>query len=287
VDKKSLKQALQVQTAELSEYYVYMRLAKLCKKAANAEVLRQIAETEKAHADFWQGKTGLEVKPKRFQIGFRVLMARIFGLTFILKLMEKGEGTASRLYESLIKDVPEAEKIMQDEAEHEQALLDMLDEDLLQYAGSIVLGLNDALVELTGSLAGFTFALGDPKTVSVAGLVTGISAAFSMAASEYLSSRAENNPKAKKSALYTGIAYIVTVIILILPYLLLQNLALALGLTLFLAICIIFTFNYYLSVAKNLNFKRRFLEMAAISLGVATLSFLVGLLLKNVMGIDA
>ena len=51
-------------------------------------------------------------------------------------------------------------------------------------------------------------------------------------------------------------------------------------------IIIIFSFNYYISVAKDLNFRRRFLEMAVISLGVAGFSFLIGYILKAALGID-
>ncbi|MFY9203922.1 MAG: rubrerythrin family protein, partial [Limnochordia bacterium] len=42
----------------------------------------------------------------------------------------------------------------------------------------------------------------------------------------------------------------------------------------------------YISVAKDLPFKKRFLEMAGISLSVAVLSFLVGFLVKHLLGID-
>ena len=49
---------------------------------------------------------------------------------------------------------------------------------------------------------------------------TGIAATLSMASSEYLSSKSEGRPDALKSASYTGVAYLVTVALLILPYLL-------------------------------------------------------------------
>jgi VIT1/CCC1 family predicted Fe2+/Mn2+ transporter len=149
-----------------------------------------------------------------------------------------------------------------------------------------VLGLNDALVELTGALAGFTLALSDNKIISLVGLVTGISAALSMAASDYLSSKAEGDPKARKSAVYTGVAYFFTVILLILPFLVITSKFLALGITLATAILIIFVFNYYISTAKDLNFKARFLEMATISMGVAAFSFFVGYALKFILGVD-
>ncbi|MGC3979324.1 MAG: VIT1/CCC1 transporter family protein [Paludibacteraceae bacterium] len=162
----------------------------------------------------------------------------------------------------------------------------MLDEEKLRYVGSIVLGLNDALVELTGSLAGFTLALSDRRVITLAGLVTGISATFSMAASDYLSSKTEGDEIAKKSALYTGVAYLITVILLILPFLLLSNKFISLPITLFTAVFIIFGFNYYISVAKDLNFKVRFWEMTVISMGVTAFSFVVGYLLKTLLGVD-
>ena len=41
-----------------------------------------------------------------------------------------------------------------------------------------------------------------------------------------------------------------------------------------------------MAVALNLSFKKRFLQMATISMGVAAFSFLVGTLLRIAFGID-
>jgi VIT1/CCC1 family predicted Fe2+/Mn2+ transporter len=287
MDTKIMKAAMAAQRLEITEHLIYTRLADGCKDAKNAGILRDIGAQEKKHAEFWATKTGAEVRPNRARV-FRVtLLAKVLGITFVLKQMEKNEGTASGRYAMLAEAFPEAKKLSEEEGAHEAALLAMLDEERLQYVGSIVLGLNDALVELTGALAGFTLALGDAKVISLAGLVTGISAAFSMAASDYLSSKAENNPRAGKSAIYTGVAYIITVMLLILPFLLLSAKFLALAITLATAVLIIFCFNYYISVAKEVEFKKRFLEMTGISLGVAAFSFFVGFLLKAVLGVDA
>jgi VIT1/CCC1 family predicted Fe2+/Mn2+ transporter len=284
-NEKTLKTALAIQRTEITEYHVYSRLAALCKDEKNAEVLRSVGFAEKKHAAYWESMTGREAAPHAFKIRWTIFLARIFGLTFILKRMERNEGVASKNYKELIEEFPEVRKISEDEDAHEKELLAMLDEELLRYVGSIVLGLNDALVELTGALAGFTLALGETRLISMAGLVTGISAAFSMAASDYLSCKADNDPKAARSALYTGGANIITVIILILPFLLAGNKFLALGITLFLAVLIIFLFNFYLATAKELNFRRRFAEMTFISLGVAALSFGVAALLQKVLGV--
>lgn len=286
MDDKIKKLVLAVQRTEVTEHLIYMRLAQGCKDANNAEVLRKIGMQEKGHARFWQNISGEEVKPDMWRVRRTVLLANLLGLSFVLKLMEKREGTGSRAYEHLAAYFPEAADFSKEELEHESRLLNMLDEESLQYVGSIVLGLNDALVELTGALAGFTLALSDNKIISLVGLVTGISAALSMAASDYLSSKAENDPRAKKSALYTGLAYLITVVLLISPFLLLSSKFLALGITLATAVLIIFCFNFYISTAKDLNFKARFFEMSFISLGVAAFSFFVGYALKAILGVD-
>ncbi|MDZ7796145.1 MAG: VIT1/CCC1 transporter family protein [Candidatus Marinimicrobia bacterium] len=283
---EKLQYALDSQRTEITEHFIYLRLAKRAKKKKNAEILRKIAEQEKMHADYWRSKTGRTIKPRKFMLYKTVFLARFLGLTFMLKQMEKREGTGSRRYSDLGEVFPEAKNFAEEERVHEKEILSMLDEERLRYVGSIVLGLNDALVELTGALAGFTLALGETRVISLAGLVTGISAAFSMAASEYLSAKADGNPRAKRSAMYTGLSYFITVILLILPFLLLSNKFIALGIVLAVAVLIIFLFNYYIATAKDLNFKKRFLEMAAISLGVAAFSFLVGYVLRTLLGVD-
>jgi VIT1/CCC1 family predicted Fe2+/Mn2+ transporter len=150
----------------------------------------------------------------------------------------------------------------------------------------MVLGLSDALVELAGSLAGFTFALGDTKLVALSGLIVGISATFSMASSEFLSAKSEGRNDAFKSCTYTGVAYLLTVVALILPYVLLSNSIIALASMLAIIVLIIAGFTYYTSVAQDLKFGTRFFEMAGISVGVAIISFGVGILAKQLFGVD-
>ena len=153
--------------------------------------------------------------------------------------------------------------------------------------GSMVLGLNDALVELTGALAGFTLALGSNATVGLAGFITGVAATLSMAASEYLSKKSdphENHPI--KAAVYTGIAYLITVTLLLLPYVLTSSPYLALGICLFTAACIIFVFTFFVSVVRREAFRPQFLEMLCISFGVAAVSFLIGWAARTWLGID-
>jgi len=284
---EKMKQLLILQQEEINGYHTYKRLAKIVKDKDNSKVINRISAEELKHYDIWKKYTGKDVEPNKGKINFFFWISRLFGLTFGIRLMELGEEKVQVVYKSLIDSVPEAAQVLADEEKHEDELLDMLDEEGLQYAGSVVLGLNDALVELTGALAGLTFAFQNTRLIALAGLITGISASFSMAASEYLSTKADQSEQSPmRSAIYTGVAYIFTVAMLVLPYLLTKNYYISLAWTLLHAIIIIAVFNYYISVAKGYNFKKRFFEMASISLGVAAFSFLIGTFIRNWIGID-
>jgi VIT1/CCC1 family predicted Fe2+/Mn2+ transporter len=286
-DAKTERLIRNAQKAEITEYHIYKRLAASCKHADNSKILSEIADSELQHYRFWKAHTGREVQPDRLKVWFYSTVARLFGLSFGLRLMEAGEDLAQDTYAYLAQEIPELGRIEKEEGEHEQKLIEMIDEERLQYVSSIVLGLNDALVELTGALAGLTLALQDARLVALTGLVTGIAAALSMGASEYLATKTEQGPKEPfRASLYTGGAYIIAVAILIIPFMLLSDIFLALGWTLANAILIILIFTYYISVAKALSFRRRFGEMAAISLGVAVISFFIGWLVRHLLGAE-
>ena len=284
----TLKQVLELQQNEATEGLIYRRIARFVKKEEDRRVLERIAQEEEAHAAVWQGYTGREVAPNMRRVRLYSFLARVLGYTFAIKRMENGEKGAQGIYEKLSLTIPEAERIMHDEEAHEQALIAMLDEERLKYVGSMVLGLSDALVELTGTLAGLTFALQNTKLVALSGLITGVSATLSMASSEYLSAKSEGRTDALKSCTYTGVAYCITVALMVLPYLLLpeQSYGLALGIMLAVVIAEIALFSYYVSVTQDRPFGARFGEMAGISLGVAVLAFGIGLLAKALLGLD-
>ncbi|PKK95233.1 MAG: rubrerythrin family protein [Tenericutes bacterium HGW-Tenericutes-5] len=284
--KDELKIIKAFQKGEITEYYVYRNIAKKEKDEKNKEILQTIAKDEMRHYKIWEDISGVKVKESKLLIFIYRIMTFIFGYTFTLRVMEMGEEKAQKAYLKLKGYEDVINQITSEEEQHEQKLLDMLDEERLNYVGSMVLGLNDALVELSGTLAGLTFAFQNTTLISLSGLITGIAASLSMAASEYLSSKADNRPDALKSAVYTGSAYIVTVILLVLPYLLIHNPFVSLAIMIGTVIFIIFFFNLYISVAKNIGFKKRFLQMAAISLGVAGLSFVIGIGIERILNLN-
>ena len=288
---KLQRQLLSLQRMEATEGEIYRRLAKKQKNPSNQKILEQIAEEEGRHEAVLAEATGQTVKPMMWKVWLHSQMAWIFGLTFAVKMLERVERDASTEYRKLGYD-----DLADEEDSHEQRLIGLLEEGRLNYIGSVVLGMSDALIELTGALAGLTFAFGDLKLVALAGLVTGIAAAFSMGASEYLSTRSEKkdaNPLT--AAMFTWIAYLLTVFLLVAPYLIispdtppvygLEPHVLALVCTLIIGIVVIASFNFYVSVVEEVSFLHRFAEMAGLLFVVSLISFGIGVVLSNWMGI--
>ncbi len=287
LDDDIKEEILIAQRNEITEYIVYEKLSQSIKNPSNRQILQHIASDELEHYNFWKNYTHEDIHPDKLKIWKYVLISKIFGVRFGIKLMERGEEQAQVTYEKISKFVPDAKSIIKDEDKHEKELVDLLDEERLKYIGSMVLGLNDALVELTGALAGLTFAFQNTRLIAMAGLITGIAASLSMAASEYLSTEVEETvKKPAKASLYTGSTYVFTVLLLISPYLLLSDPYFSLGLTIVIAVFVIFVFTFYVSVVKDIRFSERFSKMLVVSLGIAALTFILGYLIRASFNID-
>ena len=276
------------QQDEVNSAAIYSHFAKCGKDKKNCAVLQQIAHDEAQHAAVWKRYTSQDLHPNAIKVWWYRVLTYLLGYTFVIKLLELHEYEGIKGLEQLKKEIPETEAIIDDEKKHEKQLIEMLDEERLNYVGAMVLGLNDALVELTGTIAGLTFVLTNTTLIAMAGIITGIAATLSMAASNYLAERADGNPNALKASFYTGIAYLVTVVFLVMPYLLFPNDMYVVALICMIAIVIllVFVFNFYIAVVKSEPFWIKFAEMSVISLSVALISFLIGLVAKTAFGID-
>lgn len=290
ISKEDLNLLIQFQRNEITEHLFYDILSKRG-KGKNRGVLEKISSDELKHYNIIKNFTNLEIKENKFFIYKNLILTYIFGLTFGIKLMENGESKAQKSYENLINNLDENEKeifknILLDENKHENELLSLIDEEKVNFIGSIVLGINDALIELTGALAGLTFTLKNSSLIFVVGFITGFAATLSMASSEYLSKKAEKDENAGKASIYTGITYILTVILLMFPYLIFKNYTVAFIITLIMAIIVILITSYFVSTVKELSFKNRFIEMAFLSLGIAFVSYIFGYLLRILFNVE-
>ncbi len=285
--KEIIDTVSEFQKNEITEYKIYTALSKRAKDK-NREILLKIGAEELRHYHIWKKITGEDIEPDRFKIFKYLFLSRIFGVTFAVKLMEKGEESAEEVYDKISETFPQAKEIAKDEVEHENALVDMIEEEKLGYISSIVLGLNDALVEITGTLAGLTFALRSSVTVGVAGIITGSAASLSMAASEYLSQKAETagtrNPL--RASVYTFFAYLTVVFMLVFPYFLFKNFVVAFSVAIAMGVIVVFLFSVFESVIQDKNFGSLFLEMVLITGSVAVISFLIGIAARKIFHIN-
>lgn len=287
MDRETRKAILAAQKSEITGHLIYERLSESTKDSHNREILKHISSDELKHYGSWKQHTQEDAEPDRLKIWIYLIISRIFGITFGMKLMERGEREAQATYEKIAILVPAAKSMVIDEYKHEKQLVDSIDEERLRYVGAILRGLNDALVKLTGALAGLTLILHNTRLIAAVGLITGIAATLSVAGSEYLATKSEESSHSPfKASVYTALAGVLTVLFVTFPYLLFTSSYLSLGFMILNAIIVIFIFTLYISVAKDLSFTNRFLEMTLISLGIAALTFAIGFLVRRFLGVE-
>ena len=287
-EKENLQKALKQQQSEINDHTIYKALASYQENEKNREVFEKIAKDEKAHYEFWVRITNRQIEAQKLVVWWYIILVKIFGTSFALKSLEKRESGAEEFYKELFEIYPESKKIYKQEVEHEFELIDMLNDKKLLYAGAIVLGMNDALVELTGTLSGIALAFDKSLTVGLTGLIMGIAASLSMAGSAYF--EAKENPSEDINplvySLYTGVSYILTTTILVVPFFIFEVMSYSLVMMFISAFLAIISYNFYISVAKDLSFSKRVIQMSAITFGVALISFGIGYVVKYYFGIE-
>ncbi len=278
---------LSIQRNELTEHLIYKKIAPVVKNSRDRAIIERMAKQEWSHYELWKDVTKQTVTPNYWRVWFYYGVTRILGLSFGLKLMEKGEKLAGELYEDIQADYPQVAAMLKEEQEHEAAILNMIDHQSLANVSAVILGLNDAIVEISGALAGLTLALSETRLIAGVTLVTGIAGSLSMGISSYLSASAEKD-RQKKAVLFgatTGISYFITVILLVIPYFLLSRALYALPISLLTSICIIWLFNFYTSVSMHQPFGKRFRLMLVLSLGAAAFNIGIGFLIHRYFGV--
>lgn len=148
---------------------------------------------------------------------------------------------------------------------------------------AIILGMHDAIVSLTGLIAGLFFAFTDTNIIIISCIISSITASLSMGAANYLATKAKESKTALKSAFYTASAYMITCAFLILPFFVFTNRTTTLITTVLMAILIIFVFNKCCYHGKV--FYKHFFEMLSICTMVSIVAFFIGETAKEIFGI--
>jgi len=197
--------------------------------------------------------------------------------------MERGEKQAQQAYRHFQESLPALVQTIAEESRHERALIDMIDEENLNYMGSMVLALNNSIQEFSGIAAGLTFAMQThARTIGVTVLISGLAATLAMSASEYLSQKAETAPSQEsrrnpwKAVLYAGGIYLFIVLTIVIPYFLIRDAHAALAVALCGVGLILAVFTFFMAVVKGLRYRTVLLEALGVALAVVAASFLIG-----------
>lgn len=278
---------------ELLDHLVYSRLALQEKDENRKETLQKLSDQEYDHYLFW--KTLCNSDPTlniidKLRIYFLIFLRYVFGLTFAVKFLERNEKRVIAEYKILLNKLEgnereKLEKILKDEIEHEKYWISQIKEKATAYLGFIILGLADAIVEITGVHAGFLGVTTSTIIAGIAGLVVGVSASIAMASAAYLQAKQGELANPKFSAIYTGVSYILAAVALATPYFLTHNMILAFVFSLLVALALVAYFNFYSSILFERNFAKEFLINSGLLLFTAMISFFFGEFLGQFFGI--
>ena len=224
------------------------------------------------------------------KVYFILLVRRLLGPSFVIKYLEGTEKATKIQYSKLQEMIPAKDRkifstIIKDETEHEQDFAQRLEGGHVRYMSFIVLGLADALVEIAGIHAGSLGIYSSTKLTGLAGIVAGAAASLSMASAAYAQAKQGFEGSASVAAVYTGVSYFFSAVIMALPYFLTSSAITAIVTSLALGIVIIGFVSWYNSILSTGNLKKDFSELAGVMLGATVALFLLGLLIRYVFGI--
>jgi len=289
--EEALREAEKFCMDEYEDHLIYSYLASK-EKGGFGKTLEGLAKEEYAHYLFWRKILGRDCAREvgRAKLLLVRLLRIVFGLTFTLKLMEGHEGRVVESYKKYLNSLEDEDRraleaVIEDEIRHEEALISGIDETVVKYMSFIVLGLADAIIEITGVHAGFLGVTNYTIMAGIAGLVVGISAAVSMASAAYLQAKHEMGRNPLTSALMTGLGYIAASFTLATPYLLVHRMLLAFTTSLGLGVVLIAAFTYYGAVVFDRSFGRELAESVSLMLATALGSYIFGEVIGGYFGI--
>ena len=272
---------------EFLDYTLYDRLSRRVKgNSSFSEALQQLSATEKRHYEFWKRYLPqAEPKYSRAKLYLVLFFYRVFGITFAIRYLERHESKTIQEYKSVESLVPAEDKaefdaVIRDEEEHEKQFSLRVESASVRYISFVVLGLADALVEISGIHAGSLGIYAVTEIAGLAGIIAGGAASLAMASAAFAQAKQGFQGSARLSAVYTGVSYFVTAVFLAAPYFLTKVMANALTASLTLAVIILALATYYSSVISGKPFAREFVEILLILFGATVALYAFGYFIR-------
>jgi VIT1/CCC1 family predicted Fe2+/Mn2+ transporter len=280
---------------ELTDFAVYDRLSHghFEKSPQSKEVLTSLSNTEKGHFEFWAKYIPEErnkIKIDRMMVTYVLFLRFLFGASFVVGYLEKREKKVIARYKSVSHLIPQEDraqfdKIIQDEEEHESHFASQIHSGTVKYISFVVLGLADALVEIAGIHAGSLGFYKVTELTGLAGIIAGASASIAMASAAYVQAKQGFQGSARLSAVYTGVSYFISAVILATPYFFTKDQTTAIVSSLLAGVLIIAFVSYYNSVISNETFFRNFGELTGVMFGASLALYILGLVVSSIFHI--
>lgn len=298
---------------EVVDYQIYRSLSGSVKEKSLSVLLGRLAQMEKAHMELWQEMAGIKSSARveipmleslRMYIMF--FLRNVLGIAFTIKLMTRHEKLRLQEYLRAVKNLNLSSKerkqlnaVIEDEKYSEATLAESLRkfQGQLAYIRSIVLGLNDGLVEVTAAVAGIAVVATSGLVVIVSGLIIGISGMLSMAVGVYLASRSgdlveegeakmqsmETTPS--KEAFYTGAYYLFGAIVPVIPFILGLTGIWGIITAALLTSIILSTASMIIAIVSGTSIANRVREMLILSLSAVAITVVLGFIVRTYLGI--
>lgn len=268
---------------EYTDSKMYEKLAETVPEDSPfAGILMQLSATEQKHYGFWK-KYAQDEKPKldHLKLYWVLFLRRVLGLTFASRYLDRHENSVVNEYQTIAGLIPAEDRaafdeMVADEQQHEQEFARKVESAAIRYISFVVLGLADALVEISGIHAGSLGIYDRTEIAGLAGVVAGGAASLAMASAAYAQAKQGFQGSAKLSAVYTGVSYFVSAVFLATPYFLTSNMVFALSTSLTLAVVMLALTTYYSTVIANKPFTKDFLEILLILLGATVALYVFG-----------
>jgi VIT1/CCC1 family predicted Fe2+/Mn2+ transporter len=277
---------------EFTDHTLYERMSRSVSKDSEfAKTLGDLSTTELGHFEFWRKYAPeAEARPSMVKVYWVLFLRYVLGLTFAVRYLERHEATVIKAYKSVSHLIPaedkaKFDKVISDEETHEREFSRRIESSAVRYISFVVLGLADALVEITGIHAGSLGIYEQTEIAGLAGIIAGAAASLAMASAAFAQAKQGFQGSAKLSAAYTGISYFITAIVLATPYFLTRSMTLAISVSLALAVLLLTIITFYSSVISSKPFTRDFLEILLIMFGVTVALYLFGYFIRVATGI--
>jgi len=200
---------------EVSSRWMYEQLAQHDRLPKRSEMFRELAGYEERHAGLWAGLLQslgrpLPKAPPLWEHRALVRMARILGVGAVMSLLHRQEVDGVARYRDQARrwPTPEAERLFRtllpDEVAHEIETFNTARADASTGGGSlrsILLGAIDGFASIVALCAGVAGITNSNHTVLIAGSASLVAGAISMAASEYVSVKAETEAESAQAGM--------------------------------------------------------------------------------------